>query len=145
MYRITRRGKAVLGVATALLSIPMIGFGKVAPEPKAEALVVKDLHVEPETSKMYAKSLIKFYNWNQVQFKCLVKLWDVESHWNNMAYNHIAVRQNGVALHAKGIAQVLGTTSNSSPLQIKSGFDYIQSRYGKPCTAWNFHLKHGYY
>ena len=88
--------------------------------------------------------------WNsKVQFGCLVKLWNRESHWNFKALNTTPVYQvkkgKRVALHAFGIAQVLGEKSKKPMVQIEHGIGYITARYSTPCQSLNFHLRHGWY
>jgi hypothetical protein len=96
--------------------------------------------------KAFAKQIVG----DPIQFKCLVKLWTFESHWNHLAKNPVPVYQvrNGkrVALHAFGIAQLLGETSRIPYVQIQKGLQYLEHRYsGSPCKALNFHLRHHWY
>lgn len=97
------------------------------------------------TPKAFAKQLVN----DPIQFKCLVKLWTFESHWNHLAKNKIPVYQtrNGkrVPLHAFGIAQLLGETSRVPAIQIQKGLRYIEHRYSGPCHALNWHLRHHWY
>jgi hypothetical protein len=85
-----------------------------------------------------------------IQFKCLVKLWTRESRWNYLAKNKVPVYQirdgKRVALHAFGIAQLLGETSQIPYIQIQNGLKYLKRRYGNsPCRALHFHLRHNWY
>lgn len=83
------------------------------------------------------------------QFACLKQLWTKESHWNSKARNEVPVYQvrNGkrVALHAYGIAQLLGETSKDPIAQVNKGLRYITHRYSTPCRAMNWHKRHNWY
>lgn len=94
----------------------------------------------PTKAKTYAYGYIKVYypDWNRSEWRALVKLWTIESHWNHKADNPQST--------AYGIAQVLGTTKDTTaPQQVALGLSYIVHRYDKPSVAWAFHRKHGYY
>lgn len=96
------------------------------------------------SSVVYAKQLV-----NPHQFQCLRDLWIRESHWNHLAKNKVPVYQvrNGkrVALHAFGIAQLLGETSRNPLTQVNKGLRYISHRHKTPCKAWAFWKKHNWY
>lgn len=77
------------------------------------------------------------------QFSCLDALWQHESDWDPSAENPSS--------GAYGIAQALPATKmasvgmdwKSNPItQVKWGLAYIASRYGSPCNAWSFWLRH---
>jgi hypothetical protein len=92
----------------------------------------------------YAQKLVSPH-----QFECLVDLWNRESNWNPKSRNKVPVYQvrNGkrVALHAYGIAQVLGEKSKDPLSQIDKGLRYIVSRYDTPCKSLKWHKRHGWY
>ena len=50
-----------------------------------------------------------------------------------------------VALHAFGIAQVLGEKSKIPTVQVERGLKYIESRYGTPCKSLNWHYRNNWY
>jgi hypothetical protein len=95
-------------------------------------------------AKAYAKAIMHTHNWDERgEYKALVKLWTVESHWNPLAYNHEATPDGS---HAGGIPQILNMDTHiPAPTQIEMGMQYIKHRYGKPSIAWAFHRKNGYY
>jgi hypothetical protein len=109
---------------------------------QASAPTMNQFKMEP---KAFAKQIVG----DHVQFNCLVQLWTWESHWNHLAKNKVPVYQvrNGkrVALHAFGIAQLLGETSRLPYIQIQKGLRYIESRYSTPCRAMKWHLRHNWY
>jgi len=93
----------------------------------------------------YAQRLVH----NDKQFSCLVKLWNSESNWRPKARNRQPVYQirdgKRVALHAFGIAQLLGEKSKDPKVQITKGLAYIHSRYSTPCHALNWHNRRHWY
>ncbi|MFG2005689.1 transglycosylase SLT domain-containing protein [Spirillospora sp. NPDC048911] len=99
-----------------------------------------------QRNQAIAKPMVKKRGWSKRQFKCLVKLWNRESHWNHKARN----RSSG----AYGIAQALpgrkmrsaGKDWRTNPkTQIKWGLGYIKGRYGTPCRALSHSNSRGWY
>jgi hypothetical protein len=88
---------------------------------------------EIEKYKLY--SHIKLTN--HKQYLCLEKLWMLESKWNPRANNKRST--------AYGIPQLLKLKIKDPYLQIDAGLKYIAHRYGTPCKAMAYHLKHGHY
>ena len=88
---------------------------------------------EIEKYKLY--SHIKLTNHNE--YLCLEKLWYLESKWNPRANNKRST--------AYGIPQLLKLKINNPYMQIDAGLKYIAHRYGTPCKALTYHLKHGHY
>lgn len=104
-----------------------------------------------------AKNLMPSYGWNDpADWTALVNLWNMESGWNNLAWNSSS--------GAFGIAQALGhgvagqdanvnipsagrvvnvneypthaANSGDPTAQIEWGMNYIKQRYGNPQMAW---------
>ena len=84
--------------------------------------------------------------WSSEQFSCLDKLWTKESNWRVHADNPTS--------SAYGIPQALPGSKMSSfgddwktnPVtQIKWGLNYIDDRYGTPCSAWSHSRSHNWY
>ena len=88
---------------------------------------------EIEKYKLY--SHIKLTNHNE--YLCLQQLWMLESKWNPRANNKRST--------AYGIPQLLKLKIKDPYLQIDAGLKYIAHRYGTPCKALAYHLKHGHY
>lgn len=109
---------------------------------QASAPMMSELKLSP---KVFARQIVGDHK----QYKCLATLWTFESHWNPLAKNKQPVYQirNGkrVALHAFGIAQLLGETSRIPYIQIQKGLRYIEHRYLNPCRALDWHLRHHWY
>jgi hypothetical protein len=77
---------------------------------------------------------------------CLDAMWTHESHWNHLAQN-ASSGAYGIpqALPASKMA-VYGEDYLTNPVpQIRWGLNYIQTRYGSPCGAWNFWQAHNWY
>jgi hypothetical protein len=126
----------------------------IPPDPKAyaeesivEIVKPQPIQREPEVAKVYAKNTMGLYGWKtESQWQCLESLWTKESNWRPNAYNKTPVYQNGEALHAGGIPQILGLDPKFTvEKQIERGFIYIESRYSDPCTAWRFWQRNFYY
>jgi len=86
------------------------------------------------------------YGWGDGQFACLNSLWAKESGWNYRATNSSS--------GAYGIPQALpgskmgayGSDWRTNPAtQIKWGLNYIDGRYGSPCSAWSTAQSRGWY
>ena len=86
-----------------------------------------------EAYKLYAHMRVG----NDAQYRCLVELWDMESHWNSRADNKHST--------AYGIPQVLGMKERDPYKQIDIGLAYITKRYKLPCKALAHHKRKGYY
>jgi flagellar biosynthesis GTPase FlhF len=98
------------------------------------------------TPKEVAKNLLADHGWSESQFSCLEKLWNKESRWRVDADNPTS--------SAYGIPQALpgnrmaayGSDWRTNPVtQIKWGLDYIEDRYGSPCSAWAHSQAKGWY
>lgn len=99
----------------------------------------------PSDAKAIAKQMLANRGWGD-QFSCLNNIYTRESGWRVHAENSSS--------GAYGIPQALpgskmGSAGNdwqdSAATQIRWGLNYIGSRYGDPCGAWNFWQNNGYY
>ena len=86
-----------------------------------------------EAYKLYAHMIVG----SDKQYRCLVELWDRESHWNPKADNPKS--------SAYGIPQLLRMTSTNPYRQIELGIKYITKRYGNSCVALARHKRVGHY
>jgi hypothetical protein len=96
-----------------------------------------------QDEKNHNKKLAKDYaqagfGWQGREWECLLSLWTAESRFDNYAKN-----QRGSS--AYGIAQLLGERDSRAEYQVLRGLKYISKRYGTPCKAKSFFLKHRYY
>jgi hypothetical protein len=98
------------------------------------------------TPKEVARNLLPDHGWGDGQFTCLEKLWNKESRWR--------VDADNPSSSAYGIPQALpgnrmaayGSDWRTNPVtQIKWGLDYIEDRYGSPCSAWSHSQAKGWY
>jgi hypothetical protein len=98
------------------------------------------------TPKEVAMNLLPDHGWGEGQFTCLEKLWNKESRWR--------VDADNPSSSAYGIPQALpgnrmasyGSDWRTNPVtQIKWGLDYIEDRYGSPCSAWAHSQAKGWY
>ena len=96
-------------------------------------------HSYAYAASTYSQDRWKLYRVvNEKQYKCINKLWTMESHWNNKSDNKKST--------AYGIAQVLDTKTTDPYKQIDAGLKYIAHRYkGDGCLALSHHKKYGHY
>ena len=87
-----------------------------------------------EAYKLYAHMMIG----SDKEYRCLVELWDKESHWNYKAHN--------TKSSAYGIPQLLNMKVTNPYRQIELGYKYITKRYkGSACKALAHHKRVGHY
>ena len=86
-----------------------------------------------EAYKLYAHMMVG----SDKQYRCLVELWDRESHWNPKADNPKS--------SAYGIPQLLRMRTTNPYRQIELGLKYITKRYGNSCKALARHKRVGHY
>jgi len=86
-----------------------------------------------EAYKLYAHMMVG----SDKQYRCLVELWDRESHWNLKADNPKS--------SAYGIPQLLHMTTTNPYRQVELGIKYITKRYGNSCKALARHKRVGHY
>jgi hypothetical protein len=140
MKKVIRNG-LILVVALSLL---LVGQDKLFPPPVGQIPHgVIENRKATQDEKNYNKKLAKEYaaagwDWRGREWECLKSLWTAESRFDNYAKN-----QRGSS--AYGIAQLLRETDSRAEYQILRGAKYISKRYGTPCKAKSFFLKHRYY
>lgn len=90
-----------------------------------------------------ARTLAATHGWTGSQWSCLDNLWNHESQYETTARN----ARSG----AYGIPQALPATKmaaagvdwKTNPVtQIVWGLNYISARYGSPCGAWSYWVRH---
>jgi hypothetical protein len=140
MKKVIRNG-LILVVALGLL---LVGESKLFPPPVGQIPHgVIESRKATQDEKKYNKKLAKDYaaagwDWRGREWECLESLWTSESRFDNFAKN-----QQGSS--AYGIAQLLRERDSRAEYQILRGAKYISERYGTPCKAKSFFLKHRYY
>ena len=101
---------------------------------------------DPAGAKAYAASVLGGHGWEASQMTCLDTLWTKESEWLTSATNAssgaygIPQALPGIKLEAAG-----GDWQTNYRTQINWGLTYIESRYGSPCSALNFHYANNWY
>jgi hypothetical protein len=131
-------------ILMATLSLLLVGQDKLFPPPVGQIPNgVIENRKATQDEKKYNKKLAKDYaaagwGWRGREWECLKSLWTSESRFDNFAKN-----QQGSS--AYGIAQLLRETDSRAEYQILRGAKYISARYGTPCRAKSFFLKHRYY
>lgn len=96
-------------------------------------------------NKAVAFQLVTERAWSVRQFRCLDRLWTRESGWNHRAASPSGAYGIPQALPGHKMASA-GDDWRSNPItQIRWGLDYIESRYGSPCEAWEHFRSHRWY
>jgi hypothetical protein len=139
LVRTSLRRSATLALAATL------SFGVVAEAVPAQAAApTKVVAVQAKAHKKksrakrnqaIAKPLVKKRGWSTRQFKCLVKLWNRESHWNQKAGNASGAYGIPQALPGRKMRSAGKDWRTNPKTQIKWGLRYIKGRYGTPCRA----------
>ncbi|MGB8332482.1 MAG: transglycosylase SLT domain-containing protein [Polyangiales bacterium] len=104
-------------------------------------------------NKAIARRLIRseYAQWDDArQFQCLDKLWQAESHWNHRARNKrtgaCGIPQSYPCNKMSGWGKAYGVDYRTNPWpQIAWGLQYIDERYGDPCSAWKRFQRGGGY
>ena len=101
---------------------------------------------DPAGAKAYAASVLGGHGWEASQMTCLDTLWTKESEWLTSATN-ASSGAYGIpqALPGVKLATAGGDWQTNYRTQINWGLTYIESRYGSPCSALNFHYANNWY
>lgn len=122
---------------------------KAAAKKKAELARIKELGYKAGTTnpREIAQQILKNkYNYGSDQYQCFNNIIIRESNWDINATN--------ASSGAYGIPQALpavkmasaGSDWRTNPAtQITWGIEYMNDRYGSPCSAWGFKSSHGWY
>ena len=100
----------------------------------------------PDGAQAIARSMMGSYGWGDGEFSCLQSLWNRESGWNYQAEN-ASSGAYGIpqALPGSKMSSVAGDWATNPSTQITWGMQYIQGRYGTPCSAWAHSESVGWY
>ena len=101
---------------------------------------------DPAGAKAYAASALAGHGWAASEMTCLNTLWEKESNWETSATNASSGAYGIVqSLPAEKMASAGADYLTNPKTQINWGLDYIDSRYGSPCSALNFHYANNWY
>lgn len=101
---------------------------------------------DPAGAKAYAASALAGHGWAASEMTCLTTLWEKESNWMTSATNASSGAYGIVqSLPAEKMASAGSDYLTSYKTQINWGLGYIESRYGSPCGALNFHYANNWY
>ncbi|MGC5342700.1 transglycosylase SLT domain-containing protein [Streptomyces sp. DT24] len=93
-----------------------------------------------------AQSSAKRIIGDDAQFQCFSNIVSHESGWDMHATNSSSGAYGLVqALPANKMASSGSDWKTNAETQIKWGVDYMNSRYGSPCEAWNFWQANSWY
>ena len=100
----------------------------------------------PDGAQAIARSMMGSYGWGGGEFSCLQSLWNRESGWNYQAEN-ASSGAYGIpqALPGSKMSSVADDWATNPSTQITWGMQYIQGRYGTPCSAWAHSESVGWY
>ena len=100
----------------------------------------------PDGAQAIARSMMGSYGWGDGEFSCLQSLWNRESGWNYQAENASSGAYGSPqALPGSKMSSVAGDWATNPSTQITWGMQYIQGRYGTPCSAWAHSESVGWY
>jgi hypothetical protein len=112
-----------------------------APAP-APPLTVDD----PSGAQAYAAAQLGSYGWSASEMKCLTTLWTKESDWLTSAMNPSSGAYGVVqSLPPEKMASAGDDYLTNYRTQINWGLNYVQKRYGSPCSALDFHYANNWY
>ncbi|WP_258073684.1 hypothetical protein [Arthrobacter sp. 08Y14] len=101
---------------------------------------------DPAGAKAYAASALAGHGWAASEMSCLNTLWEKESNWMTSATNASSGAYGIVqSLPAEKMASSGADYLTNPKTQINWGLGYIESRYGSPCSALNFHYANNWY
>ncbi len=101
---------------------------------------------DPAGAKAYAASALAGHGWAASEMTCLNTLWEKESNWMTSATNASSGAYGIVqSLPAEKMASSGADYLTNPKTQINWGLSYIESRYGSPCSALNFHYANNWY
>lgn len=105
------------------------------------AALLLPLSTASASTAVEQKEIYKIYThiklMDSKEFRCIDKLWTLESQWSATARNSKS--------SAFGIPQLLKLKETNPYKQIDLGLKYIEHRYGSACKAYEHHLKKGHY
>ncbi|MGI4895280.1 MAG: hypothetical protein ACRYF3_09225 [Janthinobacterium lividum] len=109
----------------------------------AAAEATRDLQRDP---RAVAKLMIAERGWGTEQFSCLDSLWTKESGWDYSADNPTSSAY-GIPQALPGVKMAsVGADWRTNPVtQITWGLNYIENRYGTPCSAWSHSRSSNWY
>ncbi|MEV4256359.1 transglycosylase SLT domain-containing protein [Spirillospora sp. NPDC049652] len=146
--------KPLRSSATVVLAASLT-FGVVAEAVPAQAAAPTRAAVTAKTSahkptrsqrnRAIAKPMVAKRGWSTRQYKCLVKLWNRESHWNHKAGNASGAYGIPQALPGRKMRSAGKDWRTNPKTQIKWGLRYIKGRYGTPCRALGHSNSRGWY
>ncbi|MCP2336735.1 transglycosylase SLT domain-containing protein [Actinomadura rupiterrae] len=132
-----------------------LAFGVVAETVPAQAAAPTRTAVTAKTTakkltraqrnQAIAKRMVAKRGWSTRQYKCLVKLWNRESHWNQKAGNPSGAYGIPQALPGSKMRSAGKDWRTNPQTQIKWGLRYIKGRYGTPCRALGHSNARGWY
>ena len=137
----------VLGIISALIGVGIgthIGEAPKVPV-KKEIKVEKPIEVTPAIARKLAYSKLDDYGWSKNQFVCLNWMWGKESAWNYKASS--STHDHGIPQRhmSKDTKAEIHAFMTDPVAQINWGLKYIKGRYGSPCQAKAFWVKHHWY
>jgi len=131
---LTQRQKIVADAKAAAISRAR----KVAAERAAREQARQGILARAQSNpRAVGRLLVADRGWGAEQFGCLDSLWAKESGWrwsaDNPSSDAYGIPQ---ALPGSKMASIDSDWATNPVTQIKWGLQYIESRYGTPCSAW---------
>jgi len=139
-------GQTLQVVLAAAAPLDRDGFAAEAPPPPSWASAPAVGVPDPGTAQAIGYEMVKAMGWDENEYRCLVALWDRESHWNVYSHN-TSSGAYGIpqALPGEKMAAAGPDWATNPATQITWGIAYISGRYGTPCGAWQHSEDNGWY
>jgi hypothetical protein len=115
---------------------------------EAAAQAVNEQGYEPGTNdpREIARQILKNkFSYGDDQYSCFNNIIIRESNWSVTAANPSGAYGIPQALPGSKMASVADDWRTNPVTQITWGIQYMNSRYGSPCQAWDFKRSHGWY
>jgi hypothetical protein len=125
----------------------IVSLGRITPVALSSAQLSDRAEWDPEYAKRLGHRMTKDFGYGaDRQWKCLRRLWRLESSWRVHADNPYSSAY-GIpqALPGKKMASAGDHWRRNATTQIRWGLRYVRARYERPCNALRFKHANGWY
>ena len=134
-----RFNKLLVGLLATTLITAVAAFYAPSQGQEITKEQVKIQEIQPPDPKTYAQqTALARFTWGITEQKCLYSMWGKESAWDHTAKSptdDYGIPQRHMRKNTKA---EIDNFMKSYTVQIDWGLNYIFTRYGSPCNAWDF-------